>query len=102
MSTTCWRRAGRSAVAVHIGVVEVVRRSPGALVRFASIHHLPEQSSPICRSAARRSANDARIEWIIGDLNNGNTLSDTNRILKGNGSISDSKVICVGTGVSRT
>jgi len=88
--------AGRSAVAVHHSVAEVVA-GPGALVRFASIHHLPE--SVVDLSIRRASlANDARIEWIIGDLNNGNTLSVTKSDLKGNGSTSDSKLITVGTG----
>src|SRR5690606_30045244 len=45
--------------------------------------------------------NDARVEWIVGDLHNGNTLTDTKSILKGNGSVSDSKIISVGTGSQR-
>lgn len=89
--------AGRTAEAVHHSVVEVVAGS-GALVRFASIHHLPEGVTDL---SIRRAtlANDARIEWIIGDLNNGNTLSVTKSDLKGNGSSSDSKLITVGTGL---
>jgi Fe-S cluster assembly protein SufD len=42
--------------------------------------------------------NDASIEWIVGEMNDGNVMSDTTTILKGNGSTSDAKVICVGTG----
>ncbi|OUM96166.1 MAG: Fe-S cluster assembly protein SufD [Thermobacillus sp. ZCTH02-B1] len=88
--------AGRTAEAVHHSVVEIVA-GPGAHVRFASIHHLPEG---VVDLSIRRATlgNDARIEWIIGDLNHGNTLSVTKSDLKGNGSSSDSKLITVGTG----
>src|SRR5690606_13628822 len=41
---------------------------------------------------------DASINWVIGEMNFGDTMSDTHSILKGNGSNSDAKVICVGTG----
>lgn len=87
--------AGRTAATVHHTAVEIYA-GPGALVRFASIHHLPEGivDLSIRRAEVER---DGRIEWIIGDLNNGNTLSVTKSELKGDGSSSDSKVITIGT-----
>lgn len=85
---------GGSAPSVHHAAVEVVVGA-GASVRFASIHHLGDNVSDL---TLRRAAvgNDGRIEWIIGDLNDGNTLSVTKSDLKGNGSTSDAKVITVG------
>lgn len=79
---------------VHPSVVEVFVK-PGALVRFGSVHSLGESGVDM---TIRRAVveNDGRVEWIIGDLNDGNTLSDTKSIMKGQGSTSDVKVISVG------
>lgn len=79
---------------VHPSIVEVFVK-PGALVRFGSIHSMGETGVDM---TVRRAVveNDGRVEWIIGDLNDGNTLSDTKSVLKGQGSTSDTKVISVG------
>jgi Fe-S cluster assembly protein SufD len=42
--------------------------------------------------------NDASVEWIIGELNDGNNASETASVLQGNGCSSDTKVITVGSG----
>ncbi|MFD1955998.1 Fe-S cluster assembly protein SufD [Paenibacillus thailandensis] len=79
---------------VHHAGVEVFV-GPGAVVRFGSIHQLSEGGVDL---TLRRAVidNDGRIEWIISDLNDGATLSDTSSLLKGNGSSSDAKVISIG------
>ncbi|MBD2872577.1 Fe-S cluster assembly protein SufD [Paenibacillus arenilitoris] len=79
---------------VHPSIVEVFVK-PGAHVRFGSIHSMGETGVDM---TIRRAVieNDGRIEWIIGDLNDGNTLSETKSVLKGQGSTSDAKVISVG------
>lgn len=79
---------------VHHAGVEIFV-GPGALVRFGSIHQLSEGGIDL---TLRRAVvqNDGRIEWVISDLNDGSTLSDTSSILKGNGSTSDAKVISIG------
>lgn len=81
---------------IHNGVVEVFVKS-GAKVTFASVHHLHEKATDI---TIRRAIveQDGRIEWVIGEMNNGNAVSETNSILKGNGSTSDAKIIGIGTG----
>ncbi|MFX3631912.1 MAG: Fe-S cluster assembly protein SufD [Candidatus Pristimantibacillus sp.] len=83
-----------SAPFVHHSVVEVFVKS-GAHVRFGSIHHMADQGVDM---TIRRAIieNDGQMEWVIGDLNDGNTLSDTTSVLKGNGSNSDAKVISIG------
>lgn len=87
------------ATLLHNSAVEVFAKA-GAHVRYASVHHMDASAIDI---AYRRATldNDARIEWIIGDLHNGNTVTDTKSVLKGNGSTSDSKIISVGTGSQR-
>ncbi|MGG2201499.1 MULTISPECIES: Fe-S cluster assembly protein SufD [Paenibacillus] len=80
---------------VQNGVVEIVAK-PGAKVTFASVHNLNESVTDLTYRRALLE-NDAQIEWIVGEMHYGNAMSDTTSILKGNGSNSDAKVICVGT-----
>lgn len=89
----------KTGAVMHNGVVEVFAKG-GAKVRFASIHNLNEQATDVTYRRAILEQ-DARIEWTIGELNMGDAVSDTNSILKGNGSTSDAKVICVGTNKQR-
>lgn len=84
---------------VHNGIAEVVIKA-GAKVQFATVHHLGEEVTDL---TYRRSVleNDGSIEWIVGEMNAGNAMSETLSILNGNGSTSDTKVIAVGSGSQR-
>lgn len=77
------------------GVVEVFAQA-GAKVQAASIHNL---GAGLTDFSYRRAivASDASVEWIIGEMNYGNAVSDTTSVLQGDGSSSNTKVICVGT-----
>ncbi|UVI31844.1 Fe-S cluster assembly protein SufD [Paenibacillus spongiae] len=79
---------------VQQAVVEVIVK-PGAHVRFATVHHMGDN---VVDMTIRRALieNDGRMEWIVGDMNEGHTLSDTRSLLKGNGSTSDAKAISIG------
>jgi Fe-S cluster assembly protein SufD len=81
---------------VHNGIVEVFAKK-GSHVQFASVHSLDHNVIDLCYRRAIVD-HDARIDWIIGEMNDGEVMSDTTSVLKGNGSSSDAKVICVGTG----
>ncbi|HIW33522.1 MAG TPA: Fe-S cluster assembly protein SufD [Candidatus Paenibacillus intestinavium] len=78
----------------HPAIVEVFVKA-GALVHFGTVHALSDHGVEL---SLRRAIveNDGRIEWIIGDLNDGNTVSDTKSVLVGRGSSSDAKIISVG------
>ncbi|HEY0828510.1 MAG TPA: SufD family Fe-S cluster assembly protein, partial [Bacilli bacterium] len=80
---------------VHNGIVEIFVKQ-GAHVQFASVHNLGESITDL---SYRRSVigNNGQMEWIIGEMNHGNSMSDTTSILQGSGSTTDAKVICVGT-----
>ncbi|RIX52421.1 Fe-S cluster assembly protein SufD [Paenibacillus nanensis] len=80
---------------VHPSIVEVFVK-PGALVRYGTVHSLAQGGVDM---TLRRAVveNDGRVEWIVGDLNEGHTLSDTKSVMQGQGSTSDVKVISVGT-----
>ncbi|WP_322923009.1 Fe-S cluster assembly protein SufD [Paenibacillus campi] len=84
---------------LHNGIVEVIAK-PGAKVRFATVHQLGLGTTDMSYRRAV-TENDASIEWIIGEMNDGNTVTDTSTVLKGNGSTSDAKVIAVGSGSQR-
>ncbi|MCR8843696.1 Fe-S cluster assembly protein SufD [Paenibacillus sp. SC116] len=88
--------AEMSEPSVINGVVEVFVKS-GAQVNYASIHHMGAQAADISYRRAHVE-NDGRIEWVVGEMHNGNAVSETTSILKGNGSTSDAKIICVGNG----
>jgi len=81
---------------LHNGAIEVFAK-PGANVRVATVHDLGKHVTDINYRRAILD-NDARVEWIVGELSHGNGVADTYSILKGNGSSSDMKVISVGVG----
>lgn len=86
--------SGSGSIVVN-GVVEVFVKA-NASVRFATVHNLGEAVTDISYRRANVD-NDARVEWIVGEMNYGNAMSDTTSILKGSGSFSDTKAIAVGT-----
>ncbi|MDP5275109.1 Fe-S cluster assembly protein SufD [Chengkuizengella axinellae] len=85
---------GSSNELVHNSIVEVFVKS-GAKVQFSTLHNLNDSITDL---SYRRAVveNDGRIEWIIGEMNDGNCMSDTSTVLKGNGSTSDAKIVCIG------
>lgn len=87
---------GGSGELVMNGAVEVFAKN-GAKVRFASVRNLEQGVTDLVYRRAVLE-NDSRVEWVIGEMNSGNVMSDTTSLLKGNGSSSDTKVICIGSG----
>lgn len=81
---------------VHNGAAEVFVKA-GAKVQFATVHHLNEQTTDLINRRAVVD-NDGSIEWIVGEMNGGDSVSETLSVLQGNGSVSDAKVIAVGSG----
>ncbi|GAA0369159.1 Fe-S cluster assembly protein SufD [Bacillus horti] len=68
-----------------------------AQVTFAAVDHLgAKTTSYVYRKA--NVANDGRIDWALGQMHSGNTVSDNTTYLKGKGAIGDTKSVVVGTG----
>jgi Fe-S cluster assembly protein SufD len=88
--------AGLEQKLVHNGIVEVIVEA-GARVNFASTRDLGRQVTDLTYRRAR-IGQDGQMYWILGEMNSGNAMSDTTSLLVGNGSLSDTKVICMGTG----
>ena len=68
-----------------------------AQVTFAAVDYLSEQMTNYVyrRAIVER---DGQIDWALGQMNDGNTVSDNTTILKGNGSRGDTKSVVVGVG----
>ncbi|MCK9912076.1 SufD family Fe-S cluster assembly protein, partial [Microbacteriaceae bacterium K1510] len=88
---------GKSMVANS--VVEVVVGA-GASVQVASVRSLSREVNDY---AFRRAVvdRDGKMEWILGEINDGNTVSNNTTILKGTASIAQTKTVSVGTGAQR-
>jgi len=85
-----------AASGVHIGVTEVhVKR--GARVRYVSVHLLHEGVVDVSYRRAHVDQ-DGRMEWVLGEMNDGHTLAENDSLLRENGASSVSRLIAIGTG----
>ncbi len=85
---------------VHNSVAEVYV-GENARVRFATIHNFNSSDYDYTYRHAAVERN-GRMEWIIGEMNAGNTVSNNTSVLKSAGAVADSKSIFVGTGKQKT
>lgn len=91
--------AGKEGSLLHNSAVEIFAKA-GAHVRYAAVHHMDAQVTDVVYRRAVLEK-DARVDWIVGELHDGNTLTDTLTELRGSGSASSSRLIAVGTGSQR-
>ncbi|WP_026576038.1 Fe-S cluster assembly protein SufD [Bacillus sp. UNC438CL73TsuS30] len=85
-----------SATGIFNLVTEVVANA-NAQVRYGAVDHL---AKGITTYVNRRgvAGRDARIEWALGLMNEGNTISENTTNLIGDGSYGDTKTVVVGRG----
>lgn len=88
---------GESMVANSIVEVFV---GAGASVQVASVRSL---SGKVHDYAFRRAIveRDGKMEWILGEMNDGNTVANNTTVLKGTGAGAETKTVSVGTGAQR-
>lgn len=88
---------GRESMESVNNYVAEVFVGPNAQVTFAAVDYLGEQTTNYIyrRAIVER---DGQIEWALGQMNDGHTVSDNTTILKGNGSRGDTKSVVVGVG----
>ncbi|MGD8190883.1 Fe-S cluster assembly protein SufD [Brevibacillus ginsengisoli] len=72
----------------------------GSHVQVASVRSL---STEVHDYIFRRAIveRDGKMEWILGEMNDGNTVANNTTVLKGNGSTADTKTVTIGTGSQR-
>ncbi len=88
---------GKSSVSNSIVEVFV---GAGASVQVASVRSL---STEVHDYTFRRAIvdRDGKMEWILGEMNDGNTVANNTTVLKGTGSSVDTKSVSAGTGSQR-
>src|SRR5699024_7625428 len=76
-------------------IVAEVYAGAGAKVAFGAVDNL---SSEITTYVVRRGhvGKDARIDWALGQMNDGSTVSDNTTHLVGDGSWADAKTVTIG------
>ncbi|MED1419885.1 MULTISPECIES: Fe-S cluster assembly protein SufD [Bacillus] len=89
-----------STVEVPEGIANIVTEvvaEAGAKVTYGAVDTL---ASGVTSYVNRRgtAGRDARIEWALGLMNNGNTVSENTTYLEGDGSYGDTKTVTVGRG----
>lgn len=86
--------AGERSVA---NIVSEVIVGNNAIVRYGAVDHL---GSTVTTYVNRRGriANDGRIEWALGQMNDGSTVSENWTKCVGNGSTSEAKMVTIGRG----
>ncbi|WNC14026.1 Fe-S cluster assembly protein SufD [Brevibacillus brevis] len=91
--------SGEGTSMVANSVVEVFVGA-GASVQVASVRSL---SAEVHDYSFRRATvdRDGKMEWILGEMNDGNTVANNTTILQGTGSTAETKSISVGTGSQR-
>ncbi len=90
----------QSETVVNNSVVEVFVKA-GAKVRFATIHNFSEHVYDYTFRKALVER-DGTVEWVIGEMNDGNTVSNNTSILKGSAASAFVKSIFIGTGKQKT
>ncbi len=80
-----------------VNIVSEVIANTNAKIAYGSVDNLPKGVTTYVnrRGIAGR---DAKIEWALGLMNSGDTISDNETRLIGDGSIGDMKMVVVGSG----
>ncbi|KMK77592.1 Fe-S cluster assembly protein SufD [Alkalihalobacillus pseudalcaliphilus] len=81
-----------------VNVITEVYAEDGAKVSFGAVDHLSEDVTTYVVRRAHVNGRNARVEWALGQMNNGNTVSENTTHLIGEGSTGDAKTVSVGTG----
>lgn len=84
---------------VQNGIVDI-HVGAGAKVKFTSVRTFTEDVTDyIYRHATVEK--DGRIEWVLAEMNQGNTVTENMTHLLGDGSNTDSKLIAIGSGTQK-
>ncbi|WP_280769425.1 Fe-S cluster assembly protein SufD [Salipaludibacillus daqingensis] len=70
----------------------------GATVRFGAVDNLSETVTTYVNRRAQVTGRDANVYWALGQMNDGNTVSENTTNLIGDGSYGDTKTVSIGRG----
>ncbi|MFB5660830.1 Fe-S cluster assembly protein SufD [Alteribacillus sp. HJP-4] len=78
-------------------IISEVYAGPGSKISYGAVDHFEKG---VTTYVNRRGyvEKDGRIDWALGQMNEGNTVSDNTTLLQGEGSNTDSKSVTIGRG----
>ncbi|NJP38293.1 Fe-S cluster assembly protein SufD [Alkalicoccus luteus] len=87
--------SGDAAVA---NIVSEVYVGDGAVVRYGAVDNLTDSVTTYVNRRGYVSGIDAKLYWALGQMNDGNTVSENTTYLHGQGSYGDTKTVSIGRG----
>ncbi|GEL07814.1 Fe-S cluster assembly protein SufD [Salisediminibacterium halotolerans] len=87
--------SGSEAVA---NLVAEVYLDEGAKVSFGAVDNLAETVTTYTNRRGQVNGRDAQLYWSLGQMNDGNTVSENTTYLMGEGSYGDAKTVSIGRG----
>ncbi|MCR6095216.1 Fe-S cluster assembly protein SufD [Salipaludibacillus agaradhaerens] len=88
---------GSSTEAVA-NIVSEVYVENGAVVRYGAVDNLTETVTTYVNRRGQVTGRDAQLYWALGQMNDGNTVSENTTYLVGEGSYGDTKTVSIGRG----
>ncbi|RNA67434.1 Fe-S cluster assembly protein SufD [Alteribacter keqinensis] len=79
-------------------IVAEVYAADGATVNFGAVDNFGEEVTTYVNRRAQVTGRDAKVYWSLGQMNDGNTVSDNTTFLVGEGSYADTKTVSIGRG----
>lgn len=70
----------------------------GATVRYGAVDNLSDAVTTYVNRRGQVNGRDAQLYWALGQMNDGNTVSENTTYLMGEGSYADTKTVSVGRG----
>ncbi|PTL38901.1 Fe-S cluster assembly protein SufD [Alkalicoccus saliphilus] len=79
-------------------IVAEVYLEDGAKVRFGAVDNLAGAVTTYVNRRGQVNGRDAELYWALGQMNDGNTVSENTTYLHGQGSYGDTKTVSIGRG----
>lgn len=86
------------AVETVANIVAEVYVADGASVHFGAVDNLSAEVTTYVNRRAHVPGRDAKVYWALGQMNDGNTVSENTTYLVGEGSYGDTKTVSIGRG----
>ncbi|WP_026688453.1 Fe-S cluster assembly protein SufD [Alteribacter aurantiacus] len=90
--------ASENASETVANIVAEVYAADGATVNFGAVDNFSEEVTTYVNRRAQVMGRDAKVYWSLGQMNDGNTVSDNTTYLVGEGSYADTKTVSIGRG----
>ncbi|MBU9712984.1 Fe-S cluster assembly protein SufD [Evansella tamaricis] len=82
----------------NANIIAEVYVHDGASVHFGAVDNLSKDITTYVNRRAHVTGRDAKVYWALGQMNDGNTVSENTTYLVGEGSYGDTKTVSIGRG----